>query len=412
MKGHAATRLKLLVTTLAILVLAMAFNGGLSISSLEKLSLNSLIARYQVVANAFRSQVAQSIRYGKPLERFFGITRLMEDVQGDLPDLTNILVVSPDGRVLYSLDEAQVGQRWPDLAGSDVRSLESSGAGHKDFKAQNSYFTEFPIEVQEQGAAAATVKGAVVFAFPADLVQARLKSVIRDNLDILAFITLAAAAVLGVLLTFVMSLEPGRFSKLRLYLILVLALGGSQFVYSLYNVQSFRDNFLDITRTNTEKVARLLKSDVDYLLSKGLSVQRLNKMDVYMSKILAATPEIEEMSILGLDGKVLYRANAKGPVALQPGTFAAAGGASDITVSLIKTTAEGAIQKEGELRVELSQKAIADKVREIILDSVTVGVIAILFLLELVILFLIFLRRPWPRAPPRPPRRRRPTATR
>ncbi|MEW5772522.1 MAG: MFS transporter [Thermodesulfobacteriota bacterium] len=391
MKGHAATRLKLLLTTLAILVLAMAFNGGLSVSSLEKLSLNSLIARYQVVANAFRSQVAQSIRYGKPLERFFGITRMMEDVRADLPDLSNIMVVSTEGAVLYSLDDSRIGQQWPDLAGPEAKTL-SAGGGHMDYKAGDAYYVEFPIEVQAQGDEPAAVKGLVVFAFPADLVQAKLKTIILENVDVLAFITLAAAAVLGVLLTFFLPLDPGRFSKVRLYLILVLALGGSQCVYSYYNVQTFRDNFLEITRTNTEKVARLLKSDVDYLLSKGLSVERLSKMDVYMSKILAVTPEIAQMSIMGQDGRVLYRADANGPVAVRAGTFAATAGAGDIAVSLIKTSKDGAHAKQGELRVELSQKVIAEKVREIILDSVTVGVIAILFLLELVIIFLIFLR--------------------
>lgn len=391
MQGHAATRLKLLVTTLAILVLAMAFNGGLSISSLEKLSLNSLIARYQVVANAFRSQVSQSVRYGKPLERFFGITRLMEDVRSDLPDLSNILVTSTQGAVLYSLDEAMVGKTWPEMAGEDIKVLGSAG-GHTDYKAGQAYYVEFPIEVQEQGSSEITVKGKVVFSFPEDLVQARLKTVILENLDVLIFITLAAAAVLGVLLTFFLPLDPGRFSKVRLYLILVLALGGSQCVYSYYNVQSFRDNFLDITRTNTEKVARLLKDDVDYLLSKGLKVHRLNKMDVYMSKILAVTPEIAEMSIIDLNGTVLYRANNAGPVPVKPGTYLTAAGSGDVMSALIRTNPDGTTLKRGELRLTLSQKVIADKVREIILDSVTVGVIAVLFLLELVILFLIFLR--------------------
>lgn len=391
MQGHAATRLKLLVTTLAILVLAMAFNGGLSISSLEKLSLNSLIARYQVVANAFRSQVSQSVRYGKPLERFFGITRLMEDVRSDLPDLSNILVTSTQGAVLYSLDEAMVGKTWPDLAGEDIKVLGSAG-GHTDYQAGQAYYVEFPIEVQEQGGNEFTVKGKVVFSFPADLVQARLKTVILDNLDVLLFITLAAAAVLGVLLTFFLPLDPGRFSKVRLYLILVLALGGSQCVYSYYNVQSFRDNFLDITRTNTEKVARLLKDDVDYLLTKGIKIHRLNKMDVYMSKILAVTPEIAEMRITDLNGTVLYRADSAGPVPVKPGTYLTEAGGGDIMSALIRTNPDGATLKRGELRLTLSQKVIADKVREIILDSVTVGVIAVLFLLELVILFLIFLR--------------------
>lgn len=390
MQGHAATRLKLLVTTLAILVLAMAFNGGLSLSSLEKLSLNSLIARYQVVANAFRSQVAQSIRYGKPLERFFGITQLMEDVRKDLPDLSNILVAAPGGEVLYSLDEAQEGRRWPDLAGPELRTL-ADASGHKDYKAGNTYFVEFPIEVLEQGAPDPTVKGLVVFAFSADLIQSRLKGIVLENLDVLVFITLAAAAVLGLLLTFLLPLDPGRFSKTRLYLILVLALGGSQCVYSYHNVRTFQENYLEITRTNTDKVARLLKDDVDYLLTKGLTVYRLNRMDVYMSKVLAVTPEIQEMTIVNTWGRALYRADASGPLSVDAGSGSPTGG-EDITVSLVKTYPDGTKEKQGELRLTLSKKVIAEKVREILLDSVTVGVIAVLFLLELVILFLVFLR--------------------
>ena len=53
---------------------------------------------------------------------------------------------------------------------------------------------------------------------------------------------------------------------------------------------------------------------------KGIHIDRLFKIDVLMSEIIQATPEIEDMRILNADKELLYLANHDGLVNIKKAT--------------------------------------------------------------------------------------------
>lgn len=392
----AATRLKLLLTTLCLLVLAQAFNGGLSLSSLEKLFLGSMVSRYQVVANDFLGSIQKAMRFGKPLENFVGIRPLMDEVTDELPDLTGILVADQSGRVLYGSDTDAEGKTWPGLAGDKRVPVAEEQGRPNTFKAGDTYYVEFPLDKTDRTGAVQERVGTVVFAFPESNVRGHLTRVMMDNLDVLLLVSLAGAALMGLGLQFLLPLDAAGFSRLRLYLILIIGLGGAQIVYSWYNVNTFRDNYIKVARDNTEQVARMLRTDVEFLLNKGLRINRLFKIDEHLGGIVKATDEVREISILDADNKVLYKADAvHGPAEPGDGEVAPPAGDDafyDLRMGLFSSRG-GQSEVKGSILVHLDKKHITDRVREIVLDSITVSVIGVLFLLELVILFLIYIRK-------------------
>ncbi len=392
----AATRLKLLLTTLCLLVLAQAFNGGLSLSSLEKLFLGSMVSRYQVVANDFLGSIQKAMRFGKPLENFVGIRPLMDEVAQELPDLSEVLVADIDGRVLYGSDPAQEGEAWPALAGPrPVTVVEGQGRPHT-FKSGDTYYAEFPIHKTDRTGKLEERVGTAVFAFPESNVGSHLRRVMMDNLDVLLLVSLAGAALIGLGLQFLLPLDAAGFSRLRLYLILLIGLGGAQIVYSWYNVDTFRENYIQVARDNTAQVSRMLRSDVEFLLDKGLRINRLFKIDEHLSGIVQATGEVSEISILDAENHVLYKADAAhGATKPEQGEMAppeADDAFYDLRIGLFRHK-DKATDYQGAILVRLDQQRISDRVREIVLDSITVSVIGVLFLLELVILFLIYIRK-------------------
>lgn len=394
MPTYTALRLKILGIAILLLILSQAFNASLSISSFEKLYRNSLLSSYQVVASDLQRNVKTAIRFGKPIDKFVGMTRLMKEVKRNIPDLHNVSVLLPDGRVLYSLCEEMVGSRMPEELKIDFGEREETSPDDTSSQvilSQNKYHILLPIkDVSKKWV------GTIDISFEQRLIIEKIKEIIRGNLKGLGLTTLISAIILACGLFLFISFKGGeKLQKIRIYMVLLIILGGVQIYYSASNTKDFRNNYLDITRAKTEQLGKLLKDDIEYLLSKGIRINRLFKIDVLMSEIIDATPEIGDMRILDKENHLLYLANTQGVVNLQrekakPSTIQKVemDGAFEVLLPLAREK-----ETEGFLKVHLSREVIGAKIREMILDSVTVVTISLLFLVELVILLLILFRK-------------------
>ncbi len=395
MPTYTALRIKILGIAILLLILAQAFNASLSISSFEKLYCNSLISSYQVVARDLQRNVETAIRFGKPIDKFIGMTRLMEEVKHNIPDLHNVSVSLPNGKVLYSLQEELVGASMPGDLRIDFGEMGETSPGDTTAQAilfQGKYHILLPIKD-----ASKKWVGTIYVSFEEQLIIDKIKEIIRGNLKGLGLTTLISALILVCGLFFFISFKQGqKLQKLRIYLVLLLILGGAQIYYSASNAKGFRSNYLDITRAKTGQLGKLLKDDIDYLLSKGIQINRLFKIDVLMKEIIDATPEIGDMRIFNKDNELLYLADARGIVNLQKEntikTFMIRRDERDDPFEVLLSL-EKEKETEGFLKVRLSREVIGKRIKEIILDSITVVTISLLFLVELVILFLILLTR-------------------
>lgn len=395
MPTYTALRIKILGIAILLLILAQAFNASFSISSFEKLYRNSLISSYQVVARDLQRNVKTAIRFGKPIDKFIGMTRLMEEVKHNIPELHNVSVSLPNGKVLYSLREELVGASMPGDLRIDFGGMEKTSPDDTTAQAilfQDKYYILLPIRD-----ASKKWVGTIYISFEEQLIIDKIKEIIRGNLKGLGLTTLISSIILACGLFFFISFKEGqKLQKLRIYLILLLILGGAQIYYSASNTKDFRNNYLDITRAKTGQLGKLLKDDIEYLLSKGIQINRLFKIDVLMSEIIDATPEIGDMRILDKEDELLYLANTQGIVNIQrdttPKSSAIQGVERDEAFEVLLPLQKEK-ETEGFLRVRLSREVIGAKIKEIILDSVTVVTISLLFLVELVILFLILLTK-------------------
>jgi len=395
MPTYTALRIKILGIAILLLIMAQAFNASLSISSFEKLYRDSLISSYQVVAKDLQRNVRTAIRFGKSIDKFIGITKLMEEVKHNIPDLHNVSVSLPNGKVLYSLRRELVGATMPGDLRIDFSGMEKASSDDARAQAilfQGKHYILLPIED-----ASKTWVGTIYISFEEQLIFNKIKEIIKGNLKGLGLTTLISAIILACGLFFFISFkEDQKHQKLRIYLVLLLILGGAQIYYSASNTKDFRNNYLDITRAKTGQLVNLLKDDIEYLLNKGIQINRLFKIDVLMSEIIGATPEIEDMCISDKENELLYLANTQGIVNVQrdkapkPGAIQAVERDEAFKVLL---PLEKEKETEGFLTVHLSREVIGAKIKEIILDAVTVVTISLLFLVELVILFLILLTK-------------------
>ena len=399
MKKVAGTKLKLLFLILLILILAQAFNGGLSISSLEKLYVRSLISSYQVIGFDLRRNIVSALKFGKSLTKFVGIRGLLEEVKQNLPDLDNVMVLDTEGKILYSLDDSLVGKSWESLVGEKSKEkVIVSGDGWYAIQTEKKGYTVLPLEDAE-----GVQLGTISLSFKREVINQRIKAVVMENLKILGLATAGGFILLGLGLLFFTSFATDiRAQKKRLYAVIIVALISAQLGYSFFNIQLFKNQYLDIVRHKAEILTKLLKDDIEYLFKKGLSLKRLVKVDVLLSDIIQATPEIQDISILDTEGGIQYEANKSGVVKTNKDEIRVvpleADKLYDFLVPLYKAPrkAEDPNQDktiEGYIKVRLDRSVIGVQVDEITLDSATVVLISFLFVFELLILLFFSISR-------------------
>jgi predicted MFS family arabinose efflux permease/uncharacterized membrane protein affecting hemolysin expression len=387
-------RLELFLCSLCILIAAQGFNGGLSMTSLEKLYMQSLISGFEVLGREFILQLQTAVRYGKSLEKFYGIDKNLQDIKRHLPELSDALVVLPNGRVAHSMNPDLVGRGLDETLGkglSEAGKFVGKGASALYFKSPGSRHLVYLIKDRDERTA-----GRVIFSFPEDVIQKKLNAVLYANLRVLGLVTLGAAALLGLGLWFFVPLGPSGPSGPRLTILLIVVLGSAQAVYSIYNMRLFSNGYLRMTRESVTTLAGVLKTDIESLLGKGLRIDRLTRIENRFLDIIKTMPEIQDISIEDNEGRILNLADRQGPVnvresAGKPAERRTASPDYVVTFPLEPLTKDGARKIEGQVRIQLDQQIMASRTRDILIDSLTVVMISALFVIEMYIFLRLFI---------------------
>lgn len=393
MKKEAASQTRLVVTSIFILVLSQVFMAGLSTGSFEKIYLNFLTASYDIVARDFRRSVDQGLRFGKPLEKLFGIDRLMEEIHRKNEDLDNIALFKPDGEMLYSLQKAEPSTFVPKALQIDfTRDVREGGSDTRTVLLEGRFHVLLPIISREN-----EWIGTIDLSFDEGVVESRKNAILLSNLKVLGAVTFAATILLAFLVLFFVSSRSGPdLPRRRVLFILAFVLVLAQLITSAANIRDFRSHYIEITRLKIVALTDRLRENIDHLLNKGVQINRLVRIEDVFEEILGNTMEIEKISITDTGGAELYAATTQrrdagcGSVAFmsaasQPGDF-------EVFFPLRRTLDEKEVI-EGFIKVHLSECTISKAVSKILLDAVTVVLISFLFLVELVIFFLIYMRK-------------------
>jgi predicted MFS family arabinose efflux permease len=417
-----AVRIKLFAGGIVLLILALGFNALLTYGSLEKLYIESIVASYQVVGKDLQRKLEQSLRFGKSIQRFIGMNNLLEETKKRLTarletrdpegaasraepersvDGVTVSVALPDATILYSADEPLVGTTVPKKAWLhyDPAGASNSPPAQRVHyaKYQHSYFITLPVRDREK-----TWVATIVMGFGEEQVEILLHQLVQRDLKLIAivlvFCIIFLLLALHLLIPDQASPDLWRFPKTKVYTMLIVIVGSAQIFFSVFNLNDYRNYLLQITREQVHTLVLFLKEDIEYLFSKGIRIDHLVKMDVVMGEILAASPELGELTIYDREQAPLYRATPKGITDFQKTqdgrrqSSTEAVSPADLPYRLGADLAWEGIT-EGRISGTISKEAVAAKLGEVLLDSATVLVISLLFLVEILILMLPFIER-------------------
>ncbi len=360
--------LKIIFITLLILIISMILNSFLSILSFEKIYTSSLISVYEAGGKNLKRKIEQSLRFGKPLDKFQGMDILLAQAIEKNPEIAYASVGTPKGEILYHTDPSQIGDQFsykiPKFSSDEIAVTKLQ---------KGMYLTFLPIYGRSDN-----LEGVILMTFSRDLVYQKLKGMGLENLTMLAFLTFGTALLLtGLLAVFTRDMIKINF-HIRIFIISMVVIVAGQLVYSYFNLNYFKGSHLQTVQTKCLKFGKYLKEDVEYVLNLNIPLSRLFNLESTMKDILAVTPELEFIEITDLDQNVLYYADHETMKRVEPGERKSAESAD--TVLPVFHTREN--KQVGMIKMKISTQIIESKSKEILLDMITVILTSLLITFE------------------------------
>ena len=167
---------KIFLATLSILITTLLLNSVMSIFSFEKNYVSSLISTYEVAGSALKRKIEQSLKLGKPLDKFQGMDRLFEKMAEQNPHISMIRIEGKNGKVLY-----EYGEHMPEGSLEDTgQEIDPEGGqGIETVRADNRYLTRTPLEDADG------IVGWLYLSFPEKVIFEKVKQMVISNLNIL-----------------------------------------------------------------------------------------------------------------------------------------------------------------------------------------------------------------------------------
>ncbi|MBI5592726.1 MAG: MFS transporter [Deltaproteobacteria bacterium] len=193
-------------------------------------------------------------------------------------------------------------------------------------------------------------------------------------------------------------------TRIKVFGIAVILIVAGQIIFTIKNVNSFQNSYVETLRAKCQKLGEFLKNDVEYVLNLNIPLDKLVRIEQTLKDILSASPELDCIEISDLDGRVLYHADHSSmrtaadseTSSSQPGLEVSAEGLkpSGFSQNQMDTRLPVFLQKEsrqvGNILLRLSATPIVAKSREILMDMITVILTSLLITFEFLSLFVAF----------------------
>ncbi len=191
--------------------------------------------------------------------------------------------------------------------------------------------------------------------------------------------------------------------RIKVFIIAVVIIVLGQVGFSLKNVEKFQKSYIETLNTKYEKLALYLKSDVERVLSIGIPLTDLTRMEDTLHRILHSGPELKFIEITDNLGNVLYFADQNSMEKFERGerksflkkieTVKAIQNSeltpADTNVSVPILDPESDVRK-GFINLHIAPEEILSKSNEVLLDMITVILTSLLVTFELLGFFVAY----------------------
>lgn len=369
-----------IISGVFLIIIVLAFTGGLNISSFKKSYTDSLISSYTVVGKECVRKIEYAVKHGKPIENFFGISELLNEIREFSPDIIGTILVSREGKAISEVNGDLKGlllfeEEYKGLNFDLKNSKKEFNLIHND----NIYHVILPIYDRDQ-----KWIGSIDMIFNSRIIDKHTNDFMNKNIIVLIILSIISIILLFFIIFRVSILSEDKDIKRRMLLIVLLGVvGSSQIIYAIINFITYRELYIENVKENTSMFARIIQKDINQVVGKGVTYEDLN-ISEWLDKSISSVQEVERIYIADSDNKVLFSSGGLG------GLFLSKRYTKYVNVLQLNKEPSGNTATIG---VVLSKKHIDGKILSLGLDALTVLAISFIFMVELSLLLIFSIKR-------------------
>ncbi len=419
-QSFGSARLKLYVSAIILLAVALGFNALFNFSTLDKLVTESATLKYHIIGEDLKRQIKASVQSGRFLQasdemekllfngkqrlhrissgNYFGKKGFTESVENDVA----FSIYLPDGKLLSSTAKKQFGPQAP-FALEDLRTNmngDSSPSGQSKIITQNGWrFLQFPIQSSPN-----EWSGVLVISFKHAGKTGIFSKDLKKQFS-LAWALFVSGSVFLVFLLIIVSKkgeDKKAFPQKKITAVMFFIIAPILIVFSGLNTYTASKHYLEISQKKIEMTLALVKEHVEGFLGENDSVlEHAVKEDGQFLKMLKPYPILDALIILDSGDNWIFGAkqeNTEIPSALYSRWGdKLAGKVKILDGSHRLEILKGKEQSVGSVVIRVSKDHFIKKSANMILNAGTVVAISILFLIELLIFGFYFIDKPPPK---------------
>jgi predicted MFS family arabinose efflux permease len=265
---------------------------------------------------------------------------------------------------------------------------------YHQFKHSGLYYLTFPIQDENQ-----TLLAEIALTIPEDRVHANRHILILDNIVPLVSIFFGGILILLLALNHMAKSQSDGmpYSKTKISFMVFVVICSAQITFSAVTTVAFKDLYLKMNKEKARMNVGLFKDHVESFLNEGNNIQDLSDGEVTLSEIVSRYSELSDIILYDSKWHPLYIVTQNDALNCQTATY---GQINKIKISLPEWDPEFNVrlninqndQIQGYVSTDISKSLLYSRLIDISLDSLTVLVISILFLVEMMILIFNFVK--------------------
>ncbi|MDQ5984068.1 MAG: hypothetical protein RUMPE_01100 [Eubacteriales bacterium SKADARSKE-1] len=265
--------LKFLALVISIFTVVTAFSSILNVMSYQKLTTEVYTDASNLSVTGIRNNIQYSTSFGKPIERFYGIDKLLEDALSVSTDILGVGVIDSNCKVLYS-------------SGEKISSVSNKLLNNKYVEDSNGIYTSSPINE----------KSSMVLLLDKSFVSTNVNDYIQSIIQI-DLLVMLAVAVLSLLVFFILLSIKGSINFNILKISGILLLIAAQLVLGTFVVKTFTDEYTASVSKISDGVSQTVKGDLEKIMAQGIKMEEIVGLDAYFNTLVQDIPEISDISI-------------------------------------------------------------------------------------------------------------------
>lgn len=382
----------IIIMSIVILFFSLSFMVVLVSNSFEKIFVSSELTRYAVPQKDFKRKIEAALRFGKSLDNLIGIEKEMAEYAAMYDDLSNIEIYGARQNLIYSIEP--LSEDHPGSTQIHGKRIDSPDQSMEIKDVGNAYLIILPLTGPAETrvgttAPAGPLVGNLVFSFHKHEIKSQVLDFWGKRLVLGAMIAILAGAILFRLLLRIPRLNVHDLRKLIFFRVLTVIVL-TQAVFAGISVYQFHNDHVQLVREKVQAQLNLLRSDMERVLASGIGLDRIARMDDYLLEIIKTNPEVASMKVLDNAGNV--QAYASKEVLKDTSAIKDNNSQDDLWVAVpLKKITDDSIL--GEIRAVLDKSSMRKLIHKLLLDSLTIALIASLFIVEQIYFMISRIRR-------------------